>query len=124
MRTIHRLLLLAFLFLPIGLMAQSITGTWEMTMPGENGEPVKFQAKISEDGTYTLDWMADGKIEAKGKYEISGNQVTIQDTEGSDCKGKGVYKYKIEGNTMTMTRVSDECPDRGGPEGVMKMTRA
>lgn len=124
MKTIHRILLIAFLFLPIGLMAQSIAGTWNMTVPGENGEPLTFQAKISEDGTYALDWLADGKIEARGKFEISGDQITVQDTEGEGCKEKGVYRYKIEGNTLTMTRIDDPCSNRGGPDGVMTMTRA
>ena len=124
MRTIHRFILMVLLFLPIGLMAQSIAGTWKMTLTGEDGNPMTFVAKISKDGTYALDIGNDGNIEVKGKYETDGDQITIQDTEGSDCTGKGVYKFKVEANTLTMTRIKDACPDRGGPEGVMKMTRA
>ncbi len=49
--------------------------------------------------------------------------MTIQDTEGSDCTEQGVYTFKIEGDTLTMTRVSDGCANRGGPDGVMTMQR-
>jgi uncharacterized protein YqkB len=79
---------------------------------------------ISDQGTYTVDVGADGNIENKGKYSLDGSKMTIQDTEGSDCNGVGVYTFKIEGDTMTMTRVSDACTERGGPEGVMVFKKA
>ena len=82
-----------------------------------------LKVDISENGTYAVDFGADGTVENKGKYTVDGAKMTIQDTEGSDCRGEGVYTFKIEGNTLTMTRVSDPCADRGGPDGVMKMER-
>ena len=121
MKAIHRFFLIALLFVPLGLTAQ-IAGKWKMSVPDENGNMATLKVKISDDGTYALDFGGDGTVEVTGKYTDNGGKLTIQDN-GSDCTGKGVYSYKIEGNTMTMTRVSDECPDRGGPEGVMTLQR-
>ncbi len=123
MKAITRFFLLALFLLPISLAAQSLAGTWKMEVPGDDGGTMIIKATLSEDGSYSLDWGADGNVEVKGKYEAKDGQVTIWDVEGSDCTSKGVYKYAISGNTMTMTRVSDACADRGGPEGVMTMQR-
>jgi len=123
MKMIKHLSLFAIFLLPLGLSAQSIAGTWKMDVPDENGGMAVIKATIGEDGSYALDWGGDGSVEVKGKYEAKDGQMTIWDVEGSDCSGKGVYKYAISGNTMTMTRISDACPDRGGPEGVMTMQR-
>lgn len=111
------------LLFPLGLTAQSPVGTWKMSVPDKDGKMVPLKVDISADGTYAVDFMADGTIENKGKYTVEGGKMTIQDTEGSDCTGQGVYTYKVEGNTLTMTRVSDACADRGGPDGMMKMER-
>ncbi len=123
MKTIHRLILVSLLFLPIGLIAQSIAGTWKMSVPADDGSTMTIKVNIAADGTYALDWGADGSVETKGKYTAENGKMTVQDTEGAECTSKGVYNYKIEGNTLTMTRISDDCPNRGGPEGVMTMTR-
>ena len=71
---------------------------------------------LTRDGSYTV------RNDALDVFYHSVHGA-IQDTEGSDCTGEGVYTFKIEGNTLTMTRVSDPCADRGGPDGVMKMER-
>ncbi len=78
---------------------------------------------LSEDGTYTVDFGADGTLDIKGKYTVESGKITIQDTEGSDCTAQGVYTLKVEGTTLTMTRLSDGCTGRGGPDGVMTMQR-
>ena len=117
-------LFLAFLtMLPFGLIAQNPVGAWKMSVPDENGKMTPLKVDISADGTYAVDFGADGTIENKGKYTLDGGKMTIQDTEGSDCTAQGVYTLKIEGDTLTMTRVSDGCANRGGPEGVMTMQR-
>lgn len=109
--------------LPFGLMAQSPVGTWKMSVPDQNGNMIPLKVNISADGTYAVDFGADGTVENKGKYTVEGEKMTIQDTEGSDCTAQGVYTFKIEGDTLTMTRVSDGCTGRGGPDGVMTMQR-
>ncbi len=119
-----RFLTLALLLSPLSLMAQSPVGSWKLPVPDGNGNMVTLKVDISDQGTYTLDFGGDGTIETKGKYTMDGAKMTIQDSEGADCTGVGVYTIKVEGDTLTMTRVSDACTDRGGPEGVMVMKKA
>ncbi len=124
MKPFFRLFSAILLLLPFGLMAQSPVGNWKMSVPDGNGNMMALKVSISDQGTYTVDYGADGTIETKGKYTLDGAKMTVQDTEGSDCTGQGVYTFKVEGDTFTMTRVSDPCENRGGPEGVMTMKKA
>lgn len=123
MKLLIPLFLLLLAFLPFALIAQNPVGAWKMSVPDENGKMTPMKVDISADGTYALDFGVDGTIETKGKYTLDGGKMTVQDTEGSDCTAPGVYILKIEGDTLTMTRVSDGCANRGGPEGVMTMQR-
>jgi hypothetical protein len=109
--------------LPVALMAQNHVGTWKMSVPDEYGTMTLLEMNISEDGTYTIDFGADGIIETKGKYQLNNEKMIIQDTEGSGCTEAGEYLIVIDGDIMTMTRMYDPCPDRGGTEGVMTMQR-
>ena len=119
-----RFLTLAVLLSPLSLMAQSPVGSWKLPVPDGSGNMITLKVDISAEGTFTLDVGADGNIETKGKYTMDGAKMTIQETEGTECTGVGVYTIKIEGDTMTMTRISDACTDRGGPEGVMVLKKA
>lgn len=118
-----RFLTLALLLSPLSLMAQSPVGSWKLPVPDGSGNMITLKVDISAEGTFTLDVGADGNIETKGKYTMDGAKMTIQETEGTECTGVGVYTIKIEGDTMTMTRISDACTDRGGPEGVMVLKK-
>lgn len=108
-------------FMTLSISAQSVVGTWKFEFPTDQGTLI-MTANIKADGTYALDFGNDGAVEVTGKYTLSGDEFTVQDDAG-DCTGKGVYKIKVDDTTMTMTRVSDECPNRGGPEGVMVSKR-
>ncbi len=119
-----RFLTLAVLISPLSLMAQSPVGSWKLSVPDGSGNMITLKVDISAEGTFTLDVGADGNIETKGKYTMDGAKMTIQETEGTECTGVGVYTFKVEGDTMTMTRISDACTDRGGPEGVMVLKKA
>ena len=119
-----RFLTLAVLLSPLSLMAQSPVGSWKLPVPDGTGNMITLKVEISAEGTFTLDVGADGNIETKGKYSMDGAKMTIQETEGTECTGVGVYTIKVEGDTMTMTRISDACTDRGGPEGVMVLKKA
>jgi hypothetical protein len=123
MKVLFHLFIACMVMLPFGLMAQSPVGAWKMSIPDQNGKMTPVKVQISEDGTYAIDFGADGTIDLKGKYTVEGGKITVQDTEGSDCTAPGVYTLKIEGDTLTMTRISDGCTNRGGPEGVMTMQR-
>jgi hypothetical protein len=124
MQLLSSLFVLAALALPAGLLAQSPVGEWKASGATPEGETWMFQVSIKADNTYTVDFGADGQVEIKGAYSISGDQITVQDVEGSDCTGKGVYQFAVEGDNLTMTKVSDACEGRSGPEGVMRMTKA
>jgi len=121
-----KLMTLALLF-PLVTYAQSdIVGDWKIEFPGENGATMSAKLTVASDGTYMVDFGMDSKIEVKGKYELDGNQMTIQDTGGDNSCGedkKGIYQVTVSTDSMTMTRVSDECETRGGPEGTMTFTR-
>lgn len=108
-------------FIAIGLSAQSPVGKWKFQFETPDGTLV-IAADIKADGTYALDMGNDGSAEVNGTYTMSGDKMTISDDAG-DCTGKGVYTVAVTDNTLTMTRVSDECENRGGPEGVMTGTR-
>lgn len=106
--------------LTVSLSAQSVTGKWSSEFPSDQGT-MTLVVEIKADGTYALDWGNDGTIEVTGKYTDKDGKMTINDD--SDCRGKGVYSYTVTDKTLTMTRVSDECPERGGPEGKMVFQR-
>ena len=84
---------------------------------------IPLHVTIKADNIYWLDFGGDGDIEVTGMYQAKDGQIQIQDVEGSDCTGKGVYTFKVDDEGMTMTRVSDECEGRGGPEGKMVFSR-
>lgn len=107
--------------LAFSVSAQSIVGKWKYEFPTDQGTMI-MSADIKADGTYALDFGNDGSTEITGTYTISGDTFTIKDDAG-DCTGKGVYKVVVTGETLTMTAVSDECPNRGGPGGVMEAKR-
>ena len=119
-----RFLTLALLLSPMSLMAQSPVGSWKLSVPDATGTMIPLKVIMSDGGTFTLDFGADGVVETKGKYTLDGTKMTIQETEGSQCTEIGVYTLKVEGDTLTMTKVSDSCPNRGGPEGVIVMKKA
>ena len=85
MKILFRLFLTILAILPFGLMAQNPVGTWNMSVPDQNGKMIPLKVAISADGSYTLDFGVDGVIETKGKYTLEGGKLTVQDTEGADC---------------------------------------
>lgn len=123
MKNFKNCLLLILFILPLSLMAQDHVGSWKIMVPNGEGGTMLMKVTMNADNTYHIDAGADGSVEIKGKYSISGDKVTIQDTEGTDCSAKGVYTLKVSGNQLTMTMVSDACEGRGNPDGPMVMTR-
>ena len=109
---------------PLLSFGQDYVGKWSMEVPDEAGNMTTIIGHIKADNTYALDFGADGSVEVNGKYEMKDGQMHIHDVSGSECTGVGVYKIKVEGSQLTMTRVSDACEGRGGPEGVMVMKKA
>lgn len=123
MKKCNRLLIPILLLAPMALAAQSPVGTWKMSVPDQDGKMTPLSVTIADNGTYAVDFGADGTVETRGKYTLDKDKMTIQDTEGTDCTAQGVYTIMVDEKNLTMTRVSDACTNRGGPEGVMKMER-
>lgn len=123
MKTFAQCLLAVLFLMPFGLAAQSPAGSWKLNVPDKDGNMIPLHVNISNDGTYALDFGADGTVDTKGKYSVDGDKMTIQDTEGTDCTAAGVYTFKNTDSALTMTRISDGCPNRGGPDGVMTLEK-
>ena len=126
MRFALRLIVLLMVALPFTAFASvDITGNWNMTVPNEDGGTITIQVSIKTDGKYTVDFGVDGQIEVNGEYQLDGSKMTIKDVSGPQaCPQTAVYTVAVSGNTLTMTRVSDPCEGRGGPEGVMAFSRS
>ena len=126
MNTAKNLILGLLFCLPFTLLAQNgIVGNWTMQIPDDQGNLMSLKVMMKENGTYSFDFGAYGTNEIEGKYTIDGNKITIEDTSGPNAcpNQKGVYTFVITENTNTMTRVSDPCEGRSGPEGKMVFTR-
>jgi hypothetical protein len=123
MKYLKNVLLLALFVIPAGLMAQSHVGSWKMTVPDGEGGSMMIKVTMKANNTYDVDWGGDGKVETSGTYSIAGDKITIQDTAGSDCTEKGVYKLEVTATQLSMTMISDPCEGRGNPDGPMVMTK-
>ena len=107
----------------VSLSAQNHVGTWTWTGQDQEGNDMPVAMIIKADNTYQIDFGADGNPELHGKYTYENNTMTIADEVG-DCKGaKGVYKFVVDGDTVTASIVSDECPPRAQGSASMKLTR-
>ena len=100
----------------------SIIGKWAGEFPGPDGTPIAFTMTITQD-TYSFDYGSDGTADSSGSYTADGDQVTVWDTAGQDiCPSdkKGVYQFALDGDTVTFTKVKDDCPGRGDAPLVLK----
>ena len=69
-------------------------GDWELTLTDENGYTVSKDGTLDEEGTYTL----------------TEDQMVFVRTMGRHvCSEGGVYQWALDGKTLTLTRVDDEC---------------
>jgi len=74
--------------------------------------------RFTPDGGYAVDSGANGQYGTTGKFEITGNLITFTDDRRSDvpeCTGEsriGTYQFTFTGNTLTFTKVDDNCVER------------
>jgi len=83
---------------------QALVGTWTNSL--------NAVWTIKSDGTFNV---VNPKRHIWGKYTVTGDTVTIQETGGKaakGCKGPGVYKFSRTGNTLAFTLVNDSCSER------------
>ena len=72
---------------------------------------------INADGTFHV-MATTPKAEILGKYTVTGDMITIQETRRStaipkNCKGPGLYKFsRPNASTLTFVLVSDVCKPR------------
>lgn len=108
-------LLLSFLFVLISFQSNSdLVGKWYLE--DENGAKV-YIVEFKTNLTYEVDLGANNDIDVIGKYSLQADKMTVQDTggpEACDIAQKGIYQLKINANQLTVTKIQDECPGRGG----------
>lgn len=121
-----KLFFLALLFsLSATAFAQQagMVGKWAGQFTQEDGSALKFTLTIT-DNAYHFDFGADGTTDSSGAYTSDGgDKITIWDTAGQNtCPSdqKGVYTFALNGDTATVTKVSDACPGRGAAPMVLK----
>ena len=108
--------------------SQDLNGTYEVTLAAgdvkiPDGTQIPPDAMVGTwsvafgpDHTYSV--KHDGKEHVTGKYTMNGDEIAFNDIEGDyACKGgdppKGVYHVKVDGDTLTFTKIKDdECPGR------------
>ena len=109
------------LCLPLSIFAQTVEGDWATKVPTEDGTMMTIKLSLKA-GNYQVDMGNDGTTEVEGTYTVDGKTITVQDTGGEmACTGEGtagVYTFTVDNASFVMTRVSDGCKGRGGPEGM------
>jgi hypothetical protein len=88
--------------------SSSLSGTYKTTVNSTvlggalNGT---WTVKLKNGAYHVAD---NGHPIVHGKYTIKGNKISLKDTGGTGrCPGTGVYKFKVSGKSVTMTKVHD-----------------
>ena len=84
-------------------------GTYSVT-----GGGTKWSIKYDDNNKVTV--TRDGTAVVEGTYKVTGDLLEVTDEKGPmACGGEqktGKYKWKLEGKTLTLTKVEDECDGR------------
>lgn len=106
--------ILFLLFTPFLAQAQDFLGSWALSGTTPEGKTITNTVTFKADGTMTVDFGSDGKIDVNSTYTHKNNRVSVSDTgnEGG-CYGKvGVYDVTVAGDTFSAVLVSDPCEAR------------
>jgi len=126
MHTLCSFLSASILFLFAGAFDTDPSGTWKMTMAGPEGNEVVASITFTN-GTYMGDFGMDGTIEVQGAYTLEDDQITLSDdkekTTAEACEGQGVYVISVDGDSMSMSLLSDDCEGRSVILNGITMTR-
>ena len=107
----HFLLIAASLFFS-HLFAQLGNTRWKTTLQINGPVNAIFEFKKDIALVYTV---ADSTVIETMSFSTDDSAVTLVKTDGqSDCDGStpGRYHYKLTGDSMFLTLVKDDCPDR------------
>jgi hypothetical protein len=103
--------------------AQLANTKWKGVLNIQSGMNTVFN--FSNDTLEVLNADTNESLETM-KYSTKDSLLTLQKLYGSsqcDTSTPGVYKYQINNNEMTLTLVSDDCPDRSEAIGTMKLNK-
>jgi hypothetical protein len=77
----------------------------------------KVIIEFKQDGSYAVDMnLEDDITNVTGNYQINNQELILEDVSGENaCIGDiGKYTYKVEGDKLMLTVVSDDCSGRKG----------
>ena len=80
---------------------KQIIGSWSKTVAS-----IVLTAEFTDGGSANFTY---GAYHSNGTYSIDDNEISIST---GDCTGSGVYTMAIDGDVLTMQKVSDDCPIR------------
>jgi hypothetical protein len=81
-------------------------GIYKPAQPSPTDRIVEFN--FAQDGTFTTSYY-DGK-KAAGTYAVSGDKITLNESEDSPCFGSSVImSWASSGNNLTLKTVEDTC---------------
>lgn len=113
------------LLLLIGCRSSSLEllqGNYISMSPGTDHQanglslPGSWGLKLADDSRFTV--LNDGEVVVEGRYTVEENQLEFTDEKGPlACQAEqetGIYKWALEGKTLTLTLVDDKCDGRKG----------
>jgi hypothetical protein len=92
-------------------VSSKLNGTYKTTVQGSTvlGGALNGTWKVKlKNGAYHVTF--SGHAIVHGKYTLKGNKISLKDTGGEGrCPGTGVYKFKVSGKSVTLTKVHDSA---------------
>jgi hypothetical protein len=109
-------------FMAFAANAQLANTKWKGTLNVQGGMDVLFD--FNSDTLDVSSAESGESIEAM-KYTATDSVITLTKLFGqSQCDSSpGNYKYTLENNELILSLISDECPDRSGAIGTMKLEK-
>lgn len=72
---------------------------------------------LSFDGNGHFRGSQKDTVKVEGDYTVQGDQLKVTDRSGPwacPAEQTGVYRWKSEGDTLTLSKITDACADRVG----------
>ena len=84
-----------------------INGTWKKQTPAS--ATFEFTTITNK---HHYDYQDTLGIQVQGFYELHGEQIYFNDTDGNMCNSTGIYSYNIYKDTLNFRLVTDDCEGR------------